>query len=71
MLDIARRIACQVYDQQEGEFGFEEVQGKMIIKSDMVDSGSLNVSENQQARVFEQTATSMVGTNSYRGVHNE
>ena len=63
----APRRRVQVYDQPEGELVFEEIQGKMVIKNDLLDSGNFNVAENQQQRVFEQTAGSMAAGSWHRG----
>ena len=46
----------KVYDLPEGEYFFEEVQGKSVIKDQEIDSGAYALTDGQQDAVFEQTA---------------
>ena len=55
------KMFTKVYNEEEGEYLFEEIQGKTIIRNQTIDDGSYSVAEDQQERNFEQSAGHMFG----------
>ena len=52
-------MRTRVYDQGEGEYLFEEVEGSSVRVDNVVDNGEVNLMENQQERVMEDTSNMM------------
>ena len=52
-------MRTRIYDQVEGEHAFEEIEGSSIRVDTVVDNGEVNLMENQQERVMEDTSNMM------------
>ena len=52
-------MRTRIYDQAEGVCNFEEVEGSSVRVDNVVDNGEVNLMENQQERVMEDTSNMM------------
>ena len=55
----------KVYNQVEGEFDFEETQGRRVAKNEAVDTGAFELCEDQAQKHFEQTASAALGSTEF------